>query len=365
MARQLCLDAEGMRLELTSFLKRATESASLNFILGSGCSCPAIPVLGNVEETVRKLRDEGREEEVGRALIGYLKHFTESTNALLGDPDGDHKVVLQSYSTFLAVLSGILLERKSNIAPKHACIFTTNYDLFFEKAYEEYRGSLVMSDGFDRRPSLENAAEFSTAEFFKSISKRGTLYSYEVQLPSASLLKLHGSLNWHADGSRILCSVKRAKELEQRIQELERPGQFDEYSSLIEDLPLIMPVGEKHRDTLLVQIYYDLLRIYPNELDKENVLLLACGVSFDDEHILEITRRSLRNPTLRLVIFSHTQKGAEGYASKYEDHENVDIVYSKKSLISFTSFSELLKDVLPTIHGSSEGVDGAGEDADG
>ena len=365
MARKLCLDAEGMKKELTSFLRRATESASLNFILGSGCSFPAIPVLGNIEETVRGFRDEGREEEAGRALIGYLKQFAESTSVLLGDADGDHRIVLQGYSTFLAVVSSILSERKSNIAPKHACIFTTNYDLFFEKAYEQYRGSLALSDGFDRRPSVESLAEFTTAEFFKSVSKRGTLYSYEVQIPSASLLKLHGSLNWYADGNRILCSVRHAKELEQRIQELEESGQFDKYSRLLEDLPLIMPVVEKHRDTLLVQVYYDLLRIYANELDKENVLLLAYGVSFDDEHILEITKRSLRNPTLRLVIFSHTEKGVEGYISKYEDHENVDIVYSKESPISFTRFHEILGDVLPSISGSLDGAGGVGEDVDG
>ncbi len=45
--------------------------------------------------------------------------------------------------------------------------------------------------------------------------------------------------------------------------------------------------------------YYELLRIYNNELDREGTLLVSFGFSFGDKHILDITRRALKNPTLR------------------------------------------------------------------
>ena len=347
MARALDLQQDSIQRQLASILRKATESADLNFLIGSGCSHPAISVLGNVEQEVQQLRDEGQETEAGRRLASYMKELATSTETLLGTLDQAHETVLNSYSSFLTILSSILSKRKSNIAAKHACVFTTNYDLFFERAYEDFTGPLVLSDGFDRRPCLDSSAEFTAAEFFKSVRKRGTLYSYEVHVPSASLVKLHGSLSWRADGDRILFSVDQLGELAEGIQKLEESDLATDYFSFIEDLPLIMPIVEKHRDTLLNQIYYDLLRIYANELDKENVLLLACGLSFGDEHILRITRRALRNPTLRLVVFSHTEDGVEGYLGKFGEYENVDIVFSHDATIDFSRLVSLLENCLP------------------
>lgn len=47
--------------------------------------------------------------------------------------------------------------------------------------------------------------------------------------------------------------------------------------------------------------------MYSNELEKQNTLLIAFGFSFRDEHILEITRRSLINPSLLLYAFYYDE----------------------------------------------------------
>ncbi len=39
-----------MNLNLTREVQRACESASINFLLGAGCSMPAFKTLGNIEE---------------------------------------------------------------------------------------------------------------------------------------------------------------------------------------------------------------------------------------------------------------------------------------------------------------------------
>ena len=57
---------------------------------------------------------------------------------------------------------------------------------------------------------------------------------------------------------------------------------------------MILPKKDKFKETLLNRVYYDMLRIYANELDKENTLLITNGFSFDDEHILDITKRALK-----------------------------------------------------------------------
>ncbi len=99
--------------------------------------------------------DAGEHDEAERLLFGYLQPFTKSVECLKGTPNPDHAIVLKNHEFFLAVMSEILFERKNNIIPKQATIFSTNYDLFVEKASESFLGSLKLNDGFIRNPSLE------------------------------------------------------------------------------------------------------------------------------------------------------------------------------------------------------------------
>ena len=89
------------------------------------------------------------------------------------------------------------------------------------------------------------------------------------------------------------------------------------------------------------------MRIYSNELDKENTLLIAEGFSFADEHILEITQRALRNPTLELIIFCYEKDALEGYVNKFNQYNNVDVVYCKNKKNDFKLFNRILKSILP------------------
>ena len=61
--------------------------------------------------------------------------------------------------------------------------------------------------------------------------------------------------------------------------------------------------------------YYELLRIYNNELDREGTLLVSFGFSFGDSHILGITKRALKNPTLKLVAFAFNDTDRETTSS--------------------------------------------------
>jgi hypothetical protein len=86
---------------------------------------------------------------------------------------------------------------------------------------------------------------------------------------------------------------------------------------------VVLPQASKFRKSVLERTYYELLRLYANALDRANVLLIAFGFSFRDEHILHITRRALKNPTLRLVIFAHGRQGRDAYAASFADYNNV------------------------------------------
>lgn len=55
-----------------------------------------------------------------------------------------------------------------------------------------------------------------------------------------------------------------------------------------------------------------MLRLYANELEKENSVLFIMGFSMADEHIRDITFRAINsNPTLKVFICSYTTEAKD------------------------------------------------------
>jgi hypothetical protein len=336
--------------EIVEILQKAVQSANLNFLLGSGCTMPAIKTLGNIEKDIQNELENGNDEEAEKLTFEFLKPFLENTNTLIKDSfiegcstdECDTLETFNNYTYFIDAISQILFERKSNILHKQATIFTTNYDLFIERVFEKFPDQLILNDGFKRVPSVNNTFRFSAAEYFNVIYNTGNLYNYQVQIPTINLIKLHGSLNWQRKDKRIIHSLEYLKNAEnlKKSTEIKNITEFNNLFSII------LPKKDKFKETLLNQIYYDLLRIYANELDKENTLLIVEGFSFDDEHIFDITIRALKNPTLKLIIFCW-EKEPNNYIEKFSSFNNVDIIYSEKDNIDFKYFAKFILEILP------------------
>jgi len=335
MAKSIDIDKD--KNDLIKILQKTVQSCNLNFLIGSGCSIPAIKALGPIEQEVETLYKENNETKAENKLADFLKPLIESTKQLIDNkPDAEHKTTIKNYSDFLKAISILLFERKSHILHKQATIFSTNYDMFIEKAIEDFLDTIVLNDGFCRNPSLTNAYSFSPRSFFNTVSNTGNLYKYQVEIPSINLIKIHGSLNWQISKGKIYQSLEHMKNTESKSDK-----------DLIDAFTLILPRKDKFNETLLNQIYYDLLRIYSNELDKENTLLIAEGFSFADEHIYDITKRALKNPTMRLIIFSFQKSELVEYEDKFQSFNNVNIVYSEKGKIDFENFICILSEILP------------------
>lgn len=345
----ICTNIDTERKELIRELQKAVQSANLNFLIGSGCSLPAIKTLGTIEKDVQELINTGKDTEADKLIFEFLEPFIETTKALINSTlDTDQSSTIDNYRKFIEAISRILFERKSNILHKQATIFSTNYDLFIEKAAEDFTDSLIFNDGFKRTPSLNSVFKFSTAEFFNAVYNTGNLYNYQVEVPSVNLIKLHGSLNWQIMDRNIIHSLEYLSE-EEKLPEGEKhidSTGTKNLSDLIDLFSIILPKKDKFKETLLNQIHYDLLRIYANELDKENTLLIAEGFSFEDEHIFAITKRALKNPTLKLTIFCFDNNPSE-YEDKFSSYNNVEIVFSGKENITFELFAEFLSEILP------------------
>ncbi len=346
MSLNINLDVKEDKDQFIIDLLKAIQSGNLNFLIGAGCSSPSIKVAGNIESEVQRLLKANKKDEADKKLFDFFKPILESTIKTKTSSDIDYKTTLDNYETFLENIIRLLFERKSNILSKQATIFTTNYDLFVERASEKYQGLVKLNDGFNRSPIFDNKFAFSSTEFFNSTYNNGNLYNYQVPIPSINLVKLHGSLSWKVDSKKIVSSsitrIKTLKNLYDKTAINKTPNLIKKF---LKQLLLILPIKDKFRETILDEVYYDLLRIYANQLDKENTLLIAEGFSFEDEHILGITKRALVNPTLKLVIFCHEKKKLNVYSEMFNNFNNVDIVYLSKDKLSFHVFNDIIKEV--------------------
>jgi hypothetical protein len=339
-----CINIDDSKAEFYNNLQKTIQSTNLNFLIGSGCSLPAIKALGDIETKIQEAITNEDNEKANRLIFDFLKPFLESTKNLIENSfEEDHSQTLENYRLFLNCIINILFERKSNILHKQATIFTTNYDLFIEKTAEDISDNLLLNDGFKRIPSLSGTFKFSTSEFFNTIYNTGNLYNYQVQIPAINLIKLHGSLNWKIKDSRIIYSLEHLKEAEELISNTDK----ENVKKFVSLFSLVFPKKDKFNETTFNQTYYDLLRIYANELDKENTLLITEGFSFADEHILELTKRALKNPTLKLILFCFDDSCMESYKNMFAAFNNVDLIYSASKKISFSEFIAILSAIVP------------------
>lgn len=146
-----------------------------------------------------------------------------------------------------------------------------------------------------------------------------------------NLLKVHGSLTWETKNDNVIFSnlnAIRAVQYKYDLVKLELidfddtakiSGHFTtevasitlstNHSAFLQEyskFAVVNPTKEKFQDTILNLQYYELLRLFSNELEKENTILIVFGFSVADEHIREIILRAANsNPTLTIKIFAY------------------------------------------------------------
>lgn len=315
-------------------LKDTIQDCHLNFLVGSGLSMPYLKTLGEIEILLTALEADivltNEQKDVIRcSILGRFFNEVIYRNLKIIDNyggDADLEIVLTNYKTFLSTLTGILLRRKSTILNKQINIFTTNVDVFLERALEDEQ--LEFNDGFSGRIK----PTYSVANFSKTLFKNSLHFNNSAELPVFNLIKLHGSLTWRIEADKIHYSdlklvdeVKKVLDvivsrivdvpdgcnivdLKTSISSLSHHSSHADFLSIYQQLAIINPTKEKFHDTIMNLNYYEMLRVFSNELEKENSLLFVLGFSVADEHIREILVRAANaNPTLLVLIycFSH------------------------------------------------------------
>lgn len=324
------------REDTAAYLGPYIQSGSLNFLLGSGASFPAIKVAGDIETEINNLLKIGDEDAANAKCLDFIEAIVEVHTSLASGPKTvSIKAVADTYARFVTLVDGILFSRKNLLLPRQATVFTTNYDMFVEHAASQLP-NVILNDGFDRSSGISPVFAFAPERYFDRTYRTGPLYGHQTEIPTVNLVKLHGSLSWQQHAEGITFNSASATKLTS-----EQKGNPTEVKAYLERHFLILPNFRKFHATLFERVYYDLLRLFSKAMDQENAVLMSFGFSFADEHILDITRRSLRNPTAQLVIFSYDQASVEAYQSKFSKHRNVTVLAPKAG--AFTDFDTLNK----------------------
>ncbi|HJA00184.1 MAG TPA: SIR2 family protein [Candidatus Collinsella stercoripullorum] len=355
------LDSDGLPSEDNSkFLRNALSCGHINVLLGSGFSAGVVPTLEGRESWFRAVEEkkfESSSNDVWESALRLLKaEYFRSVMLPLETkaPASDQVDALRS-------LIGLVRDRGTTTIPKRINLFTTNYDPLIERALD--RCSASYNDGFVGRehPRFDSSA-YSRLQYEQSL-----FMEYKAQVATANVIKPHGSLTWRRDGEGVMysnpgdtlqaclsgcedirtlsvldsvrdlvmndCDESSLDDLECHAlwlstEEKELLTRFEEqYDST---LCIVNPTKKKFGETVLERYYYDLLRIYANELDRNNALLLVFGFSFADEHIRDLTVRAARsNPKLLIFISCYKADDADSYEDRFADCDNVILLVPK------------------------------------
>lgn len=194
-------------------------------------------------------------------------------------------------------------------------IFTTNYDLAFEHSLDAL--SVDYTDGF-------------TGFVNRQFDPRTLINSAK-----ATLIKIHGSVNWIEEETKI-------KELQPR---------FVDGKACIEDTKpvLIYPTSNKLYQTYSTP-YSELMRYMLNEMVTERNVILVMGYKYGDEHINEILYKALQNPQNVFYFFQYGEaKGCDFIDTMIrlsESMPNINVI-SGKILASFDWFVKFLLPATP------------------
>lgn len=287
--------------------KRNILTKNLNILIGSGVSNPAIPLMNfflkddkgmavskeiantNLENHIWKVssfllwnhndRIKYFVENMDKQTLYSIDYLTELKN--FNTFEYNIGYVLERYVKFLEKVITLLYISNSRTVSKSVNIFTTNYDLFIESSLDllTKNENFIFNDGTNGYFHKV----LDSSNYNKSVAYRGLNENYLNELPSISLIKPHGSMNWEkGENNKILirpCTVNHPV--------------------------VVRPTGLEGQETYLNNHFHDMLRVFQLELDKPQSVLIVIGFSFQDDHIAKMIRRALKNPELMIYIFCY------------------------------------------------------------
>ena len=349
---------------------------NLNFLVGSGASYGLLPTLA------LKIMDNGTEEAHTVETLAtkyeenpdFLAHlfswYVREVILPAAEYDPDDKSVATSqkiaavdnYRQFLETILKVLSKKSHK---KRANIFTTNYDGMIAHTAEALlrHGSYDFhlnngTDGFVKRT-------LNARNFGRYFQDHGVFDRHSKSVPQINLIELHGSVYWYKDGEKIEVSysldraIKRISDVPLRedqdfFDDLLDATKTDEelnpasdvtftqntaFQKAYKSLPIVNPTKWKFYETVFEEHYYQMMRLLSYELEKPDTIFIAFGFSFADEHILNLVKRSLSNPSLHMYICCFDDGEQKLMEQKFLGYANVELIRVDGAL-DFTAFNK-------------------------
>jgi len=284
--------------ELKNMLLASLQMQHLVVLAGSGCSRstggPSMQDLWNgavgekptdaAVATAKKVNHDLKDHNI-EAFLSRVEAFLQVTQdaEVSNFLDSSKQLILDKCSAFLDPDKlrdhKIFLHRLSRrrVRDQRLRVFTTNYDLCFERAAAELGG--VALDGFSFTAPRRYDPRFFSYDIIRRPRSGDDLGHY---LEGVFLLyKLHGSVNW-------------ARGQGGAIHEKEKPAPSEAC--------LIYPATGKYQQSF-VQPHLESMAQYLFAVREPNTCLLAVGVGFNDDHLAEPLLAAVEsNPHLRLIV---------------------------------------------------------------
>lgn len=298
--------------ELKHLLLTSLQMQNLVVLAGLGCSLeasgPSMLDLWNLavgveptetaKETAEKVHHALQDKNI-EALLSRVDSFLQVNDdeEVVQFARSSKRAILVKCSEFLKVdkldAHKMFLHRLSRrrVRDQRLKVFTTNYDLCFERAASELGG--VALDGFSFTVPRRYDPRFFNYDIIRRSRSGDDVSSY---LEGVFLLyKLHGSVNWARAGETIL--------------EKENPEP--------DEACLIYPAGGKYQQSF-VQPHLESMAQYLAAVREPNTCVLVVGFGFNDDHLAEpLLAAAKTNPHLRLIVVDPMSRSNQEAGKRY------------------------------------------------
>jgi hypothetical protein len=222
-----------------------------------------------------------------------------------------------------------ILQRPLNL--KRANVFTTNYDLAFEYAFDKLGVNFISGfSGFQKRTFKPEAFEYDL--FFPGSTTQGRVQRIEKVL---RYYKIHGSLTW----------VKEIPSENNVYGISEMPIEIIRGMTNFENI-IIYPTTAKKSFTLDFP-YSELFRQFAATISQFQSVLITYGYSFSDEHINDIIYQALTIPSFTLIIIDFNGTKTSNEIKKLKDLKDPRVIILQGEQLG--SFSFFVEQLLPDL----------------
>lgn len=356
---------------------------AVNFLIGSGASSGLFPTL-----ELGLVKDDGMPyslEDLGTHLAAsndrrytplFMHYYSEcilpaQRLAVGAVKDERGKTVLANYRAFLLTLLTLVQRRQA--LDRRCNVFTTNYDgcipLDADELLQAGAHDFVLNDGTRGfRTKMLEARNFNNY-----LCNDGVFGRHISSVPQINLIHLHGSVYWKetARGIEVDYDQQPLKLLDDAAQAKLAPFsaalrtrniklaevpipqfsnvELQDFQAAYERVPIVNPTKWKFHQTVYEEHYYQMLRLLSYELERPNAVLVTFGFSFADEHIRNLVKRSLSNPSLQVFICCYSQRSLAMMSAHFEQYPNVKcLALEGDAEMDFTQFNTQVLSLYPS-----------------